>query len=325
MQTMTHTNEQIIAYLQGKLTPQERATLLEEAQHDEALRTAIMAQMEANALLLLHESQTNMEEGERQLRAFKTRLRRKRWLHAAKQSWRYAAVLLIGMLTMWFFLPKPAPTKPTLSMQTLHVPYGQHCQMTLPDGSKVWLNANTILRFATPFVSERRLFLQGEALFEVAKNKQLPFVVTANGVNVEALGTRFHVKNYAGAPLCVSLLRGSVQVYRPEAPQKGVILLPHQSVVATNTGFERIAFNDQISTWQSGILSFQSASLAAIVQELQQYYGVKISIKNRNILQTRYSGRFRTSDGAAEILRVLSCMQGFKMSENKRNNEIIIR
>ena len=210
-------------------------------------------------------------------------------------------------------------------MQTLHVPYGQHCQMTLPDGSKVWLNANTTLRFATPFVSERRLFLQGEALFEVAKNKHLPFVVTANGVNVKALGTRFHVKNYAGTPLCVSLLRGSVQVYRPEAPQKGVILLPHQSVVATNTGFERIAFNDQISTWQSGILSFQSVSLAAIVQELQQYYGVKISIKNRNILQTRYSGRFRTSDGAAEILRVLSCMQGFKMSENKRNNEIIIR
>ena len=191
---MTHSNEQIIAYLQGKLTPQERTTLLEEAQHDEALRKAIMAQMETNALLFLHESQADVEEGRQQLRTFKTRLRHKRWLHAAKQSWRYAAVLLIGMLTMWFFLPKPAPTKPTLSMQTLHVPYGQHCQMTLPDGSKVWLNANTTLRFATPFVSERRLFLQGEALFEVAKNKQLPFVVTANGVNVEALGTRFHVK-----------------------------------------------------------------------------------------------------------------------------------
>ena len=80
-----------------------------------------------------------------------------------------------------------------------------------------------------------------------------------------------------------------------------------------------------MNLWQQGMLSFQSASLAAIVQELQQYYGVKIIIKNRNILQTRYSGRFRTSDGAAEILRVLSCMNGFRVSENKNNNEIIIQ
>ena len=322
---MTHSNEQIIAYLQGKLTPQERATLLEEAQHDEALRKAIMAQMETSALLFLHESQADAEEGQQQLRTFKTRLRRKRWLHAAKQSWRYAAVLLIGMLTMWFVLPKSAPTKPTLSMQTLHVPYGQHCQMTLPDGSKVWLNANTTLRFATPFVRERRLFLQGEALFDVAKNKQLPFVVTANGVNVEALGTRFHVKNYAGTPFCVSLLRGSVRVFRTEAPRKSVLLQPHESIMATDTGFVALHFDEEMNLWQQGMLSFQSASLATIIQDLKQYYGVKISIKNRNILQTHYSGRFRTSDGAAEILRVLSCMNGFRVSENKNNNEIIIQ
>ena len=322
---MTHSNEQIIAYLQGKLTPQERATLLEEAQHDEALRKAIMAQMEISALLFLHESQADVEEGQQQLRTFKTRLRRKRWLHAAKQSWRYAAVLLMGMLTMWFFLPKSTPTKPTLSMQTLRVPYGQHCQMTLPDGSKVWLNANTTLRFATPFVSERRLFLQGEALFDVAKNKQLPFVVTANGVNVEALGTRFHVKNYAGTPLCVSLLRGSVRVFRTEVPRKSVLLQPHESIIATDTGFVALHFDEEMNLWQQGMLSFQSASLATIIQELKQYYGVKIIIKNRNILQTHYSGRFRTSDGAAEILRVLSCMNGFRVSENKNNNEIIIQ
>ena len=74
---MTHSNEQIIAYLQGKLTPQERATLLEEAQHDEALRKAIMAQMETSALLFLHESQADVEEGQQQLRTFKTRLRAK--------------------------------------------------------------------------------------------------------------------------------------------------------------------------------------------------------------------------------------------------------
>ena len=123
----------------------------------------------------------------------------------------------------------------------------------------------------------------------------------------------------------MSLLRGSVRVFRTEVPRKSVLLQPHESIIATDTGFVALHFDEEMNLWQQGMLSFQSASLATIIQELKQYYGVKISIKNRNILQTRYSGRFRTSDGAAEILRVLSCMNGFRVSENKNNNEIIIQ
>ena len=317
-------DDKIISYIQGSLSPKERQSLLEESRNNEQLRQALINQIECETLLSLHPTNININEGKRHLHIFKAHLKIKKRLKAIRIILRYAAVLLIGMVSMWFLSPVPKLTIPSPVMQTISVPYAQHCQMTLPDGSKVWLNSNTTLSYATPFIGKRKICLCGEALFEVAKNKNIPFIVNSKDINVEAIGTKFNVRSYADIPIKVTLFDGIVRVSHEKEPNKGILLTPNHSIIATENGFEEIAFDKESTNWKNGILHFQSMPLLSITKQLQHYYGVKIIIKKKEIMHIKYSGKFRTSDDAAEILRVLSRINDFKVSQREQDKQIII-
>ena len=119
--------------------------------------------------------------------------------------------------------------------QKLSVPAGQRAHIVLPDGSKVWVNAGSTLTYPSIFGEERRVKLNGEAFFEVAKGT-LPFIVSTGKVDIKALGTQFNVFNYPSEELTVALLEGSVRVYHPEQEQQGVLLSPEQQLTATANG-----------------------------------------------------------------------------------------
>ena len=115
-----------------------------------------------------------------------------------------------------------------------------------------------------------------------------------------------------------------MRVSHEKEPNQGILLTPNHSIIATEKGFEEITFDKESTNWKNGILHFQSMPLLSITKQLQHHYGVKIIIKKKEIMHIKYSGKFRTSDDAAEILRVLSRINDFKVSQREQDKQIII-
>ena len=178
------------------------------------------------------------------------------------------------------------------------------------------------MRYPSHFEENRRIELTGEALFDVAKNGNMPFVVSAKGVCVKVIGTRFNVRGYAAEPLTVSLFRGAVSVYRENNEQQSVVLRPNEQLTVSGEDMTKHRMDADVAAWKDGLLVFKSATMAQIITHLQACYGVKITVKHPSLLNIRYSGKFRQSDGVVNILDIISRVQYFKVVHKHQSNEI---
>ena len=254
--------------------------------------------------------------------SLKVQLRRRMLYRLGSPLLKYAAmgVLIIAVTLAIGYYQTKGPG--AIAMQSLTVPHGQHCQITLSDGSKVWVNGGSTLRYPSYFEGERRIELTGEALFDVTKDGNLPFVVSAKGVCVKVIGTRFNVRGYVAEPLTVSLLHGMVSVYRENDEQRGIILYPNEQLTVRGDQMTKSRMDADVAAWKDGLLVFKSATMADIVANLQTSFNVKIMVKDPSLLKTRYSGKFRKSDGVVNILDVISRVQYFKVVQKRESNEI---
>ncbi|KDR50925.1 FecR family protein [Hoylesella loescheii] len=315
-------DERIVKYQQGELNTEEVGQLLSDAEQDAELKTALTGLLNVSALATLHSSFTDREEGEAQLPSLKVQLRRRMLYRLGRPLLKYAAmgVLIIAVTLAIGYYQTKGPG--AIAMQSLTVPHGQHCQITLSDGSKVWVNGGSTLRYPSYFEGERRIELTGEALFDVTKDGNLPFVVSAKGVCVKVIGTRFNVRGYAAEPLTVSLLHGMVSVYRENDEQRGIILYPNEQLTVRGDQMTKSRMDADVAAWKDGLLVFKSATMADIIANLQTCFNVKIMVKDPSLLKTRYSGKFRKSDGVVNILDVISRVQYFKVVQKRESNEI---
>lgn len=316
------TNERIVKYQQGELSTEEVAQLLNDAEQDAELKAALTDLLNVSALATLHASFTDREVGEAQLPSLKAQLRRRMLYRTGRNILKYAAICVVIIGTT-LAVERYLSTRPTaIAMQTLSVPRGQNCQITLADGSKVWLNGGSTLRYPSHFEENRRIELTGEALFDVAKNGNMPFVVSAKGVCVKVIGTRFNVRGYAAEPLTVSLFRGAVSVYRENNEQQSVVLRPNEQLTVSGEDMTKHRMDADVAAWKDGLLVFKSATMAQIITHLQTCFGVKITVKHPSLLNIRYSGKFRQSDGVVNILDIISRVQYFKVVHKHQSNEI---
>ena len=315
-------DERIVKYQQGELTTEEVAQLLSDAEQDAELKTALTDLLNVSALAKLHSSFTDREAGEAQLPSLKVQLRRRMLYRLGRTLLKYAAmgVLIIAVALAIGYYQTKGPR--AIAMQSLTVPHGQHCQITLSDGSKVWVNGGSTLRYPSYFEGERRIELTGEALFDVTKDGNLPFVVSVKGVCVKVIGTRFNVRGYAAEPLTVSLLHGMVSVYRENDEQRGIILYPNEQLTVRGDQMTKSRMDADVAAWKDGLLVFKSATMAQIITHLQTCFGVKITVKHPSLLNIRYSGKFRKSDGVVNILDIVSRVQYFKVVHKHQSNEI---
>ncbi|NLU95247.1 FecR family protein [Chitinophaga sp. Ak27] len=157
---------------------------------------------------------------------------------------------------------------------TLSVPRGGQYQVTLPDGSKVWLNSASSLRYPTAFKgTNRKVLLTGQAYFEIAPNAIQPFQVQTSDMEVQVLGTRFDVMAYADEPTVnATLLDGKIKVHDK-------ILQPGQQAVWSPTaGQLRISTADvhKIMAWKNGLFVFNNMDLPTILREVARWYDVEI-------------------------------------------------
>jgi transmembrane sensor len=161
---------------------------------------------------------------------------------------------------------------------TITTPAGGQYQVTLADGTKVWLNALSTVKFPTSFNGpDRTVELTGEAYFEVSKDKSKPFHVRANGTDVEVLGTRFNVNAYTDeSTLRTTLLEGAVKLTKGK---DALTLIPGQQGQTVATGgfsIVRNADTDEAVAWKNGYFSFDDADIRAVMRQLARWYGIHV-------------------------------------------------
>ncbi|WP_295767164.1 FecR family protein [uncultured Mucilaginibacter sp.] len=196
--------------------------------------------------------------------------------------------------------------KATSGYNVLTTPRGAEYRITLEDGTNVWLNSASTLKFPVAFTnSERRVQITGEAYFEVAKNKHKPFKVVFNDQEIEVLGTHFDVNAYDDEPDAkTTLLEGSVKVTRNGKRQ---ILIPGEQAVSTRNqrGFAVNKVNIQdVIAWKNGFFQFRNASLVSIMRQASRWYDVDV-IYEKGFSPDEYGGRVTKYKNISELLNNL--------------------
>lgn len=199
-------------------------------------------------------------------------------------------------------------------LNRISTPVGGQYQIVLPDGSKVWLNAKSSIQFPTFFSGkERRVKITGECYFEIAKNKDKPFLVDVNGMQeIVVTGTHFNVNSYDDeSAIRTSLLEGSVHVKFAgkgmDARQRRSIMLKpgDQSSMIPNGDLRISQVNmDEVVAWKNGVFEFKKTSLEMVMRQISRWYNVEITYE-KNIPSKVFSGKIHRSVNASQILEIL--------------------
>lgn len=217
--------------------------------------------------------------------------------------------------------------KELMATNTISVPAGQRINMTLTDGTNVWLNARTSLTYPVKFSKKnRQVILDGEAYFEVAKDKTKPFIVQTNKYNVEVLGTKFDVNAYSETgEFETTLMSGSVRVASTSDPAQKLTLKPNNKVYLQD-GELHVSVVDDFNPyrWKEGLICFKDESFTSIMKDFEKYYGLTIQVRNKEVLKYVYTGKFRQTDGIDYALRVLQKDIKFSYQRDDENQIIYI-
>lgn len=192
---------------------------------------------------------------------------------------------------------------------TIATPAGGQYQVILPDGTRVWLNAASSIRFPTALhtSSDRKVFISGEAYFEVAKlqlkGRRVPFSVSTNGQELEVLGTHFNINAYNGpAGIQTTLLEGSIVVSNGMGLSK--VLSPGQQSILSNDIVVKEVDTATAVAWKNGLFKFENESLKEVMAQLSRWYDVDVSYEGA-IPSNKFSGELYRNMNADKILQIL--------------------
>ena len=228
---------------------------------------------------------------------------------------------------------------------------GTKTKIILPDGSQVWLNSDSKLSYGARFNDTiREVSLEGEAYFDVIKDKNRPFIVMTNALNIRVLGTAFNIKSYAqDATIETTLIRGMIEVRKNNEPAtKKIVLTPNEKLVynkleallvrpnneqntiakkleslSITTLSKNIPDSSRVETaWIYGRLVFDGDSFETLAEKMERWYNIKITIQNQSISNNRFSGVFE-KENVEEAFKALQLITMFKYDIH--DNEILIK
>ncbi|MCW3463472.1 FecR family protein [Chitinophaga nivalis] len=199
-------------------------------------------------------------------------------------------------------------------------PRGGQYSLQLSDGSKVWLNAASSIRFPVVFpASERKVYITGEAYFEIAhltdhRHQAMPFIVesdnkyaTNGSYKVEVLGTKFNINAYSNEPfVSTTLLEGKVKVHAYNTMQSRV-LFPNQQVNITPKGEMNLttpADPGIVIAWKNGYTQFSAVPLSVVMRQIERWYDVNVQFED-HITDVRFTGKLKRNESLSEFLRIL--------------------
>ncbi|MCT4616142.1 MAG: FecR domain-containing protein [Marinifilaceae bacterium] len=214
-----------------------------------------------------------------------------------------------------------ASQKTKYSNHSLYVPKGGEYSLKLSDGTKVWLNSDSELKYPTQFDdSIREIYLKGEAYFEVEKDKQRPFIVNSSDLKIKVLGTSFNISSYlTDKSQDITLVEGSVMVVLNE---KSEILKPGQQA-KVNRSDNKISLKDvdvyYYTSWRDGIYNFSDIRLDELIVKLSRWYDVEFQFVNQNQRSKRLNGAVKREKELSFILEMISLTTDVEFVETKNN------
>ena len=219
--------------------------------------------------------------------------------------------------------PQEEEEEITIQNNHLVIPKGKTYQLLLSDGTRIWLNSETEITYPTRFVGNKReITLIGEAFFEVAKNKEKPFIVNANGMEVKVLGTSFNVSCYtADKTISTTLIEGSVSVKTEN--KKTVTITPSEQFTYNRDNAKtdiRIVNTELFTSWIDGKYIFKDATLEDIVKKLQRWYDFSVNYEDESLKYNHYSLIAERETNLDQLLEVISYTSNIKL---ERTNNII--
>lgn len=230
-----------------------------------------------------------------------------------------------------FFSPSETDEAPIVDkkvkMRTLSTPRGVDFKVTLPDGTDVWLNAESSLQFPTAFTKDsRKVILTGEAYFKVAHNKECPFVVETDKMKVRVLGTEFNFRNYTSERTQVSLIDGSISILPSSSSDSDIVLKPGQGACVEEDGHIRVLHEVDtygITQWVNGYFYFQNQPLIEILQDLARWYNVGVVFENSACVNDKMHFSALRSASLEQAVDNLNCLQKVRIA--LEDNKLIVR
>lgn len=187
---------------------------------------------------------------------------------------------------------------------TMQTPHGRQFQLTLPDGTRVWLNAMSSIRFPVAFADTREVNITGEAYLEVAKDPRKKFVVHSNGISTEVLGTHFNVNAYEDEDAVrITLIEGKVQVRNSK--ETAALTAGMQANAKQAAAIKISPVNtDQAIAWKNGIFNLQDCSLHTVMRQIARWYDVEI-VYEKNVPELTFQGKMQRNLSLTQLLKGL--------------------
>lgn len=211
---------------------------------------------------------------------------------------------------------------------TLETPKGGQYQIKLIDGTKVWLNAASVLKYPSQFSGqERRVELKGEAYFEVAKSRDSPFVIVSGRQQVEVLGTHFNINAYEDeTSVKTTLVEGSVKVSREGKRNHDFRLLKagQQSVLTFEAFKVKEADTEEAIAWKNGYFIFENDNLEMIMRKLERWYDVDVIYNGTINNKVKVMGSISRTTELPELLKMLESTDKFKFKTEGRRITVML-
>jgi transmembrane sensor len=261
---------------------------------------------------------------------------------------------MILVAAIWLMFRSGHSAKPAIAGRSSASPNevttanGARIHDTLPDGTLVWLNAGSRLVFGKEYNKTRReVYLTGEAFFDVAKNKQKPFLIHTDRIDIQVLGTSFNIKSYPLEKTTeATLIRGSIEISLKGRPSERFILKPNQKLVVRGTdsllhpaapkknnekeeplvAIRKPTYEQNTGTvietsWVNNTLIFKEEAFSDLARQMERWYGITISFSDPGLQQLEFTGSFKgeTIQQALEALKLTATF-----NYDIRGNEVTI-
>ncbi|MDA9144392.1 FecR family protein [Flavobacteriaceae bacterium] len=216
---------------------------------------------------------------------------------------------IVGGRNSITYLNKPSDSKKQ-KYNSLKTPRGGEFFITLSDSTKVWLNAESELKYPLVFLGDKRTVeLKGEAFFEVAHNQNIPFQVVTNDQIIEVLGTTFNISSYQDdAEVITTLIEGKVKVNQKFGDKKSIFLSPSEQSILNKENLKIESFKidpAHFIAWKSGKFYFRQQKLKDITKVLSRWYDVEIFFVNSYLENKRFTGRFKRYENFDHVRSVI--------------------
>ncbi len=344
----------ILDYVEGKLTKEQETELSDWVEASEQ-NTQYFSQSIAYLELTFTGSKSEKYNSHKNWGQLASRInKRSQILRISRELAKIAAVFVFAFILGYFYFQFATSREQRMASNdfiTTEVPYGSRSVLTLPDGSRVWINAGSSIKYPVDFDETQRIVqLDGEAYFDVITNKSRPFYVETWGLKLKATGTQFNVRAYNDEEFIEAILvEGEVAVNRAVRPHKtDLILKPNQKLtvykdaastceamtdddakekagemVSTARKVTKVELTSDIRTdiytsWKDKEWVIYKEKFGSLAQKLEKRYDVKINIKDEAVFALAYSGTLK-DENLIEVLDVLSITSPIKYVFDDKN------